>query len=605
MVTGQLGCDPRARVACRSEYQRAFVARWLVFPLVGSLLVACGRTTKDQEGRGPDAAFGGSSGGPGGSAGNGALVGSSGGVIENLPMPCGVPASSQIPRLTNEQYDRTLRDLLGITALTAFDGQPPSALLAQDYPGGQMTAPQWAAYMKVAQAIAVQVMADPALRGRFLACTPTGDGTACLRETIVRFGRRAFRRPLSDAERARFEKLVAQREQITTTGTAAEVAEVLLQTFLVSPSFLQRAEISETPNAQADTPDERARFILSSAEVASRLSYTFWGTMPDEALSQAADENALLTREQLQEQATRMLRDEKARELVAAFHRFYLRLDPSRVQAAAKKDPTLFPGVDDAVIDAARDETERFFDAIVFGQNGSFADLLTSSLGFVNAKTAPFYGLDPAKFGAELQQVDLDPARRPGFLTRLAFLSTYAHRERTAPALRGAFIMQEIVGLNIGAPPPGAESTPLPQGSQFHSNRERVAAQTSGAGCAGCHDAIINPPGFALEAYDAVGAWQTTEAGSGAAIDTAASVYLEGKSVPISDPSELMNRLSRANEAQRTYARRWVSYAYERNTNPSDECVAKALADSAPTLRNLFIELTQQDSFRKRVRGTP
>src|SRR4051794_30973009 len=231
--------------------------------------------------------------------------------------------------------------------------------------------------------------------------------------------------------------------------------------------------------------------------------------MPDDALSQAADANALVTLDQIRVQAERMLRDARAREPVAAFHRFYL--GSAALRAATKKDPLLFPAFDDALLAAMSAESERFFDAVVFEHQGTFRDLLTSPLGFVNAQTAPLYGLDPTKFGSALEEVTLDASQRPGFLTRLDFLATHAHPERSSPVLRGAFIVQNMLGVNVAPPPPGALTTPLPQGTGFHTNRQRVSAQTAGTSCDLCHKALLNPPGFVLEAYNAVGAWQTLE----------------------------------------------------------------------------------------------
>ena len=521
----------------------------------------------------------------------------SGGYIDDA-QSCAIPATPQLRRLTNEQYERTVRDLLGVTTLTAFNGQSPSALLAPDH-FGDLNAEDWNAYLSVAEAIAAQVMADPAQRSRFLACTPTEDGTACLHDTIVSFGRRAFRRPLSEQELARFDKLVSQRAQITATGAPAEIAEVLLQTFLTSPSFLQRAEIAEKP-------DGRGRIALSPHELATRLSYLLWGSTPDEALSQAADANELETKDQIFAHSERMLRDPRAHAPVAAFHRFYR---SSRVlRVATEKDPLLFPGVDDAVLAAINEESERFFDAIVFEHQGTFQDLLTSPLAFVNAKTARFYGLEPAKFAAEFEQVTLDASQRPGFLTRLGFLAANAHPERSAPALRGAFVIQDILGMNL-SPPPHAVATPLPLGPEFHSNRQRVAAQTAGTTCDPCHKALLDPPGFVLEAYNAVGAWQTVEADSGATIDTSAEVNLGDRTETVQNPQELMKALAGAHAAQRTYVKRWVSYVYDRRDDPDDSCVVDPLVSRLASGRypivKLITDLTLADSFRMRTQETP
>jgi len=570
-------------------------------PLAASLLAGCGRARNPLDDSDPDGHSGGSgseSGGSGGLAQGGmTATGGKTATIGDPPSPCRVPVTSQLPRLTNAQYDGTVRDLLGVTALSAFNGKPPSALLVPDH-RGELTAEDWAAYMASAEAIAAQVMKTPEQRSRFLTCTPVADGSACLHDTIVSFGRRAFRRPLTEQEVARFDKIVAQREQITISGTVDEIAEVLLQAFLVAPSFLQRAEISEAP-------DSEGRFVLSGFEVAARLSYLLWQSPPDDALTKAADANALLTADQIRGQAQRMLRDERAHEFVKGFHRFYL--DSTTPRVATKKDPKLFPGVDDATLSAINEESARFFDAIVFERPGTFQDLLTSPRGFVNAKTAPLYGLDPAKFGAELEPVTLDTAQRPGFLTRLGFLAAYAHEDRTAPILRGAFIVKDVLGVKVPPPDPKAIGTPLPQGPEFHTNRERVTAQTAGKSCNSCH-ALINPLGFVLEAYDAVGAFQTVEADTGAAIDTSAEVSLGNDvRVKVNNPQELMKQLASSLAAQQTYAKRWVSYAYDHADTPEDICTVDILSSRISTgeypILDLIVDLTQQNSFRMRTRG--
>ena len=241
----------------------------------------CGCGPGGRRGRGPGGRRGGACGrrgrhgqrwrgtGTGGSVGPAGVAGAGG---SGTTATCGIPATSQVPRLTNQQYDRTVRDLLGVTAVTRFNGLPPSSQLAPDQ-AGSLTAQAWDLYFFASEAIAAQVMADANLRKNFMACEPTGDGTTCLKDTIIAFGRRAFRRPLTTTEVARFEKIVTNRAMLTATGAATEVAEVLLQTFLVSPSFLQRSEL-------ATTSDGPSRFVLSSHEVASRLSYMLWDTRP-------------------------------------------------------------------------------------------------------------------------------------------------------------------------------------------------------------------------------------------------------------------------------------------------------------------------------------
>lgn len=554
-----------------------------------------GASTSTGSGAATGSGTGGGSSTGGGTSGSGATGTGAGGGATTCTS--GIAATSQIPRLTNAQYDRTVRDLLGVTGLSASGNAAPSTLLATDQ-SGSISQLGWSAYQTVGTMIAEQVMADPNLKANFLKCSPSGDGSACLHDTIVEFGRRAFRRPLTDEEVQSFESLVSKGAQITPDGTPEEVAEVLLDAFLVSPSFLQRSEITQTTDANGN-------YLLSSYEVASRLAYMLWGSTPDTLLDAAADQDQLTTKEQILAQAQRMLADPKAHDMVAAFHRSYLLMGTNTRWDSAQRDTTLFPSFSKDLIPVIAAETEQFFDGIVFS-NGTFQDFFTSSVGYVNARTAPLYGLDPAGFGTDLKEVNLDPKQRPGFLTRVGFLNAYSSYNRTSPILRGAFITKQILGFDPGAPPAGATQTPLPAPStELDTNRKQVDAQTAGSACIGCHHTYINPPGFVLEAYDAVGSWQTKEASTGAPIDTTADVTIDGNAVHVTDPADLMAKLAASPQAERRYADLWVNYAYERPDDPLDSCTVNQLAARITaggyTVLNLITDLTQTDSFRVRA----
>jgi hypothetical protein len=509
-----------------------------------------------------------------------------------------VAATSQIPRLSNTQYDRTIRDLVGVTNLVASGNNPPSALLATDQAAG-LSDLGWSAYTSVADLIAKQVMADPALKGKFLKCTPVAGDTTCLHDTIIEFGRRAFRRVLTEAEIARFDAVVAKGAMITPTGAPEEVAEALLYMFLISPSFLQRSEIT-------DVADGAGRFTLSPQETASRLSYMLWGSMPDDTLNMAADSGMLSTPEQLLAQAQRMLQDPKARDMVNAFHQYYLLMGAGTRWGTAKKDPTLFPTFSADMVSVMTEETLRIFDKLAFLPTTTFKDYLTTNVAFVTAATAPLYGLDPAMFTTTLTETTLD-ATRPGFLTRLGFLNNFSGYTRTSPIFRGAFITKQILGIHIDAPPPGAEQTMLPEGPELNTNRKQVDAMTSGPDCAGCHRAYINPPGFVMEAFDSVGAWQTTEASTGQPIDTIADVTIVDGAPPvrINTPAELMNAIASSPSAMRHYASKWVSFAYEREGDPLDVCTVDQLTAKMTTggytILDLIADLSQTESFRVRA----
>jgi hypothetical protein len=509
----------------------------------------------------------------------------------------GVPTTSQIKRLTNAEYDRTVRDLLGVTGLSSSGDSPPSNLLATDQAGG-LTDVGWAGYKTVGASIAAQVMADPTLKTMFITCDPATP--KCLHNTAVSFGRKAFRRPMTSDDIADFDAIITAGPQITPTGAPAEVAEAVLYMFLIHPSFIQREELT-------DTDDGSGHFTLSSYEVAARLSYLLWGSTPDDTLSQAADAGQLSTPAQIVAQAQRMLLDPKARDMVASFHRYYMLMGTNTRWDNTNKDPTKFPAFSKDLVPTLQQETELFFDDVVFAKKGGFQDLMLSRVAFVSSATAPFYGLDPAGFTSDLQETLLD-ATRPGFLTRLGFLNAYSAYDRTSPILRGAFITKQVLGIAIGAPPPGAEQTALPAATtDLDTNRKQVEQMTSGANCAPCHKPFVNPPGFALEAFNTVGTWQTNEADTGAAIDTSADIMLDGNSAAthVSGPSDLVTAIASASGARQQYASKWVSYAYEREGDPGDACTVQQLATkmtaSGYTVLNLIADLTQTLSFRVRT----
>lgn len=554
-------------------------------------------------GTNPTGSGGTKSGGTGGTssptAGTGNSAGtSSGGTGNTGPVTCvpGIPGTSQIPRLTNAQYDRTVRDLVGITNLTAADNVTPSTRLATDQAGG-MSALAWANYKDVADKIATQVMGDPAAKAKFLKCTPAA-GNTCLHDTVLEFGRRAFRRALTPDEIARFDNIIDKGAEITPTGAPEEVAQTLLFMFLISPSFLQRAEITEAS-------DGSGHYMLSSAEIASRLSYMLWGTTPDAVLDQAVDANQLTTPDQIAAQATRMLQDPRAREMVNSFHQYYLLMRAEGRWGTANRDLTTFPNFKPEMVPAITEETLKLFDKIAFTPGASFKDLLTTQTAFVNKDTAPLYGLSAATYGTDLTEVQLD-ATRPGFLTRAGFLMNFASYTRTNPIYRGAFITKQILGLALDAPPPGAGDTPLPTGADLTTNRKQVEAQTGAPTCIGCHGTFVNPPGFVMEAFDAMAAARTTEA-DGTPLDTTAMVTFDKTQEPVSvsTPAELIALIASSPTAMKQYATKWVSYAYAREGDPTDACVADQIAtkmaSGAYPILTIISDLTQAESFRIRA----
>lgn len=545
--------------------------------IVGAAALSCSSELGSSPGAGVDGA------GTGG--GDGALPDPSD------PTVCvpGVPGTSQIPRLTQHEYDNTIRDLLGL------EGEP-STMLAPDPAGRSVDQRAWDGYQLAARTLATQVMETPASRALVIPCEAGDDGgAACATQLITEFGRRAFRRPLTEAEVARFSVLFTNRAAITPTGSFDDTAALIIEAFLLSPSFLMRTEIAE--NA------EGTYFKLTGYEVASRLSYLLWGSMPDDALLEAAASGALDTPTGILAEAGRLLGDARAREMVAAFHEKYMHMGPNTRWNDMTRDTSAFPLFTEELVPLLSEETHRFFDHVVFDAGGSFQDLMTSPVAFVNEALAPLYGLDPAAYsGAELRPAEV--AGRPGVLTRVGFLASHSFYDRSSPIHRGAFIQKHVLCAEIGSPPPGAEGTPLPT-EGLNTNRERVDAQTAASGCKSCHHTSINPTGFAFEAFDAIGGHQEVEWFSDAPITTNASVPVGATNVDVAGAADLMSALATSPDAQGCYARQWVSFAFQRLPNNQDSCIVddmtQKLTAGGYRVLDLILDLTQSQSFGYRA----
>lgn len=553
---------------------------------------ATGGTGTGGTGTGGTGTGGTATGGTGGSGvGGSAGVGTGGtGAIGGTSCVPGVPASSQIPRMKNIEYDNVVRDLLGVTGIQSSGGARPSELLVADS-DGSLTDIAWNAYLSVADKIATEVMAG-ANKSRFIACDPAAAG--CLTQTIRDFGRKAFRRPLTEEEVLSFSRLDA----LTPKGTPNEVAEAILYAFLASPSFIMLPELAQDM--------ENGAIKLNAWEVATRLSFFLWGSTPDDELSAAADAGMLSTKEQILAQANRMVAvRERAGATVANFHRVYADIRLGSHWDGIEHDATKYPKYTPAMRPAMMAEIDKFFEEVAFN-NGTFKDLFLSPVAFVNNATAAIYGLDPAQYGTDLVKVSLDPVQRPGFLTRVGFLSSFSAGASTSPILRGAYISKNILGIVIEDPPEDAAKTPVPPGN-YTTQRQVMEALTSGPTCRGCHAGPINPAGFVMEYYDSLGEWQTTDP-LGGPIDGSANVMINSTDTkPLSTPIELMTELGMGAEAKRRYAEMWVTFATRRVPNPQDACTVDAigtkLAEPNYTILNVLADLTQADSFRLRTMG--
>jgi hypothetical protein len=352
---------------------------------------------------------------------------------------------------------------------------------------------------------------DTPSRRRILVCKPAGHGEeeACAKKIFATLTRRAYRRAVTDADLQapmRFYKQT-RASSGSTAGTFDEGIDMGLRAVLVSPEFLFRIE--QDPAGASPQTAPKTAYKISDVELASRLSFFLWSSIPDDELLDLATGNKLRAAGVLEKQVRRMLADDRSRTLVTNFADQWLYL---RNLAAANPDMRLFVGFDDNLRQAFRRETELFLGDI-FRQDRSVLDLLSAKYTYLNERLAKHYEI-PNVYGARFRRVDLDEnSHRGGLLRQGSILTVTSYADRTSPVIRGKWILGNLMGV---APPPPPNGVPkLPETHAVEnaaSMRERMAQHRADPACAGCHK-LMDPAGFSMENYDAIGRWRTHETG--------------------------------------------------------------------------------------------
>jgi hypothetical protein len=500
---------------------------------------------------------------------------------------------SQFPRLSHAQWENTVRDLLrldDVTGLSAsFTGDPLGGVFDNNEAVLQVTPGLWADYQSAAEELSEMMAADPEKLARILP-PDEGDPDARARAFIETFGRRAYRRPLAQAEVDGFVALfAAAKDVLTDVDPFLAGVQLTLQGFLQSPFFVYRAELSDQPRADGLIP-------LGGYELATKLSYLLWDTMPDEALLDAAAAGELSSSAGVRAYAERMLDDPRAHETIASFHRQLFDYDK---YLDLYKDPSLYPQFTPEVGDDMQREAELFVDHVVFEEEGGLTDLLTTRTAFVNDRLATIYGVEGVST-SEFTQVELDPAERSGFLTRLGFLAANGTARQPDTIHRGVFINLRVLCAKL--PPPPDNATALPPG-EGGTNRERVNAHTGPGTCgASCHGTMINPIGFAFENYDAIGQFRTTD--NGLPVDASAQYDFNGEVKSYANAVELSQVIAERKEAHVCYAKHWLEFAYGRDALKEDDPLLERLGEESmggSPVKDLLLELIQSDAFVTRV----
>jgi hypothetical protein len=493
--------------------------------------------------------------------------------------------------MTRFEYDNAVRDLLGDTT------RPADSFVAEEEALGfnnqatalgvtELLAEQ---YMDASEAIALRAAKD---WKRLLPCDPQKIGEdACAGQFVLAFGQKAFRRPLAAAESARLDQLYAWGKEQYDFSTGLQL---VIQAVLQSPRFLYRVEMGmpDPVKAQGDVT------ALDSWEVATRLSFLLWSSIPDDALFAAAAQGALGDAAAIEKQARRMLDDPRAREAVANFHAQWLGLE--RITTLTK-DASVYPAYSPALRPLWEKETLSFLDHVVFDDvKGDVKTMLTAPYSMMNAELAAFYGVT-GPTGAAFEQVSLDPTQRAGLLTQASLLAVNAKPNQSSPIHRGKFVRERLLCQPLQPPPNNLDIQPPPVDPKA-TTRDKFAQHSSDPACAGCHT-LMDPIGFGFEHYDGIGQWRAQD--HGLPVDATGALTATRDSDGAFDGAvALAARLAESAEVRECVATQWFRFGYGHGEGKADACAMAQLQEAFRAadynVKELLVALTRTDAFRYR-----
>jgi mono/diheme cytochrome c family protein len=425
------------------------------------------------------------------------------------------------------------------------------------------------------------------------------DEAACAKQIAQNLAKRAFRRPVTEAEVAKLmpfyeagRREAQARQGVASGGNFDQGVERLVSAVLASPDFLYRA-IRGPEGTKPNT-----EFALTDLELASRLSFFLWNTGPDDELLNLAIAKGLSKPGVLDAQVNRLLNDPRASSLVSSFAMKWLSLDDLDT---VKPDPKIFgQSFNDALRQDFTREMESFIGSVLL-ENRSVVDLLTAKHTFLNQRLAQHYGIEGVT-GPQLRKIELTNETRFGLLGKAAVLMRTSYPDRTSPVLRGAWVLGRLQGTPPTPPPPDVE-TDLKQaaGEKPKTVRERLELHRDKATCRQCHG-VIDPPGLALENFDSIGRWRNTDSQAENARIDASSVLPNG--VAINGINELRAQLtSRPAMFAQAFAEKLMMYAINRELEyfdmPQIRSVVRGAAKDNYTLSSLVLGIVHTDAFRK------
>lgn len=512
----------------------------------------------------------------------------------------GVQATSEGPsprfirQLTLNEYKRTVADLLYLTQPDTTRIPPDVALkgFTTNVAASFVSEGHLDAYVSVGMSLAERAAQEAF--AKLVPCATKDD--ACAAQFIESFGLRAFRRPLEAEEKSRY---LGFFQPSLTGGSFEQGVSLAIGAMLASPHFLFRSELGQDSGSGS--------FKLTPYEMASALSYLYWGTMPDDALLAAAARGDLAQKDAVEAQARRLLADPRGKAHVADF--FFEWTESARAYVASK-DLALYAGrlkdaADvDAVVNGMKAEEDAFVTHVVFDSTKKFGELFTANYTFVNDRLAGFYGLAAPGTGEAVSKVSINAASaRGGLLTLGMFLFGHARADQSSPVQRGHLIRANFFCSEVPPPPPGVDAN-FGAGTPGTTGREQIQALTGSGQCASCHG-LMNPIGFALEGFGSAAEERTLDHGQ--PIDTTGQLTgIAGlaETVAFNGARELATIIASSTQAQACLASSYHRYARGFVATADDTVAVQKLSEQFVQdnldLPELFLRVALQDSFSLR-----
>jgi hypothetical protein len=497
------------------------------------------------------------------------------------------PQRATLPGLTGTKFRNALADLFGAELPTTPLEPDTNPYLFYSIGAASTSISELGVQQleEAANETASAVFDDPDRRMELVGCEPAEPGDSCVEGFLARFGRRAFRRPLSAEESGRWLKVAVDLSE----GDAWLGLRTAVSGMLQSPHFFYRAEIGEPD------PDEPERLRLTGFEIATRLSFLLWNSIPDDALLDAAERGELSSASGIEAEARRMLLVPRARDAVQDFFAQYF--DLSRLDGLTR-NPDHYPQFTATLPESMRTEVRLLVDDLVNRRDADMRTVFSTRRTFVNSELASLYGVEaPDASPVAFVPVELPvEGPRAGLLTLGAFLAMNAHESETSPTLRGKYVRERVLCETVPPPPDNVDIDLTPkEGEPPKTLRERLEEHRENPTCAACHS-YIDPPGFLFENFDSVGAYRTEE--NGYPID--ATGDLDGK--PLTNARDLAMALANDTRVGRCIVTQLYRHAHGRLDDPDEKSalreISERFAQSSYRFRELLVAMVTHASFR-------